>query len=94
MEQLAYATPAFADAEALETLRTECGTQLNLPPSGCDCIVAGAAKFNDNQLALVTAAVTEDDAAVAALRAQMSLEDMTKAATFMTQAPQSCAPGG
>jgi len=91
---LASTMPVLSDAGAIETLRTQCGVQLNLPSSACDCIAERAGDLSDNQQALVVAAVTDDDATAVALRAQMSIEELTQAATFMADSPAICAQGG
>jgi hypothetical protein len=90
----ATASPAFADAAAIETLRTECAVQLNLPAPACDCIADKAGEMNDDQQAFVAAAVTKDEATTAALRGQMTVADLTEAAMFMTTSPQACMQGG
>ena len=89
-----FALPAFADAGALDTLRTECAAQLKLPPPACQCIVDKASSLNDNQQAFVAAAVTKDEATTAALRGQMTVPELTEAAMFMTTSPQACMQGG
>jgi hypothetical protein len=86
--------PAFADADAIETLRRECAAQLNLPPAGCDCIAEKAGELNDNQQAFVVASVTKNEAAAAALRSQLTMTELTEAGLFMTTSPQACMQGG
>jgi hypothetical protein len=86
----AFALPAAADS--LETLEKECHTQLNLGPSGCECIAARAEEvLNEDQQALVAAMVSEDQATSDTLRGQMTLDELTGAANFMMSAPQVCA---
>ena len=90
----AFTFPALADTAALETLRSECAAQLNLPPPACDCIVDRAAELSDNQQAFVAASVTKDEATAATLRGQMTIDELTQAGPFMTTSPQACARGG
>ena len=90
----AFATPVFADAGALDTVRSECATQLNLPAPACDCIVGKVSELNENQQAFVAAMVTKDEATAAALRPQMGIDELTQVGMFMTSAPQACMQGG
>ena len=53
---LAAASGLRAAEQDIDTLRSECGKQLNLGESGCACIADTAAKeLNDKQQALVAA---------------------------------------
>jgi len=88
------ATSALADAGDLETLRTECAAQLNLPSGACDCIAAKAGELNENQQAFLAATVTKDVATAAALRMQMGIEELTEAGMFMANSAQNCSQGG
>jgi len=90
----ASTVPVFADAAALETVRTECGTQLNLPAAACDCIATRAGELSDEQQAFLAATVTKDEAATSSLRGQMTIEELTQVGMFMTSAPQNCVQGG
>lgn len=79
-------------ADDIEILKEECRNQLNLGDSGCACIGDRAEDvLNENQQGLVVAMVTKDQAASAALRDQMTVEEITGAANFMMEAPQFCA---
>jgi len=89
-----FASPTFADTGALETVRSECATQLKLPPAACDCIVGKVSELNENQQAFVAATVTKDEATTAALRPQMGIDELTQVGMFMTSAPQACMQGG
>lgn len=82
----------LADAADIETLRVECGTQLNLGTAGCNCIADTAAdQLNDNQQALVAAMVTQNQPRADEVRGQMTLQEITQSAEFMVTAPQLCA---
>lgn len=89
-----FAAPAFSDSGALETVRSECATQLKLPAPACDCIVGKVGELNENQQAFVAAMVTKDEATAAALRPQMGIDELTQVGMFMTSAPQACMQGG
>jgi hypothetical protein len=91
---VAAAMPAFGGAGDLETLRTECAAQLNLPSGACDCIAAKAGELNDNQQAFLAATVTKDVATAATLRMQMGIEELTEAGMFMANSAQICSQGG
>jgi hypothetical protein len=88
------ASVALADADAIETLRRECAAQLNLPPGGCDCIAGKAGELNDNQQAFLAATFSKNQGVAATLRGQMTVDELTQAAMFATNAPQTCAQGG
>jgi hypothetical protein len=90
----ASAAPALADAGHLETLRTECAAQLNLPAGACDCIAEKAGALSDNQQAFLAATVTKDVATAATLRMQMSIEELTQAGMFMADSAHGCTQGG
>jgi hypothetical protein len=83
--------PASAAQEHLETLRAECGKQLNLSEPGCNCISEMAAReLNEKQQEFVAAMVVKDDARTTDLRGGMTIDEMTGAASFMMRAPQAC----
>jgi len=84
----------IAGAGDLETLRTECAAQLNLPSGACDCIAEKAGALSDNQQAFLAATVTKDVAAAATLRMQMSIQELTEAGMFMANSAQTCSQGG
>jgi hypothetical protein len=88
------AVPAFADSGHLETLRTECASQLNLPSAACDCIAEKAGTLSDNQQAFLAATVTKDVATAATLRMQMSIDELTQAGMFMADSAHRCTQGG
>jgi hypothetical protein len=88
------AAQALADAGHLETLRSECASQLNLPAGACDCIAEKAGALSDNQQAFLAATVTKDVATAATLRMQMSIEELTAAGMFMASSAQTCSQGG
>ena len=90
----ASAMPAFADADDLETLRTECAAQLNLPSAVCDCIADKAGELSESQQAFLAATVSQDFAAAGEVRTQMSIAEVTEAGMFMAGSPQGCAKGG
>jgi hypothetical protein len=82
-----------AAADAADTLRSECRKQLNLGDRGCDCIGDRAEEtLNHKQQAMVVAMVTKDQAASATLRGEMTVEELTGAASFMMNAPKTCGP--
>ncbi len=90
---VASAAPALADAGHLETLRSECASQLNLPAAACACIAEKAGTLSDNQQAFLAATVTKDVATAATLRMQMSIEELTQAGLFMADSAHSCTQG-
>jgi hypothetical protein len=91
---VASAVPALADAAHLETLRSECALQLNLPSAACDCLAEKAGTLSDSQQAFLAATVTKDVATAAALRMQMSIDELTQAGMFMAESAHQCTQGG
>ena len=87
---LLWTTPVLSGTA--ETLEKECKAQLGLSDSACKCIGQKAeAELNDTQQALVVAVITEDDASMTELQAQMSQAEAVQAGEFMTSAPGACA---
>ena len=85
------AAPAIAAPADVETIRRECGTQLRMPASVCDCMAARAAKMNDSQQAFVAAIVTQDLARSKSVQDGMTVQQLTQAGMFMSTAPAQCA---
>lgn len=84
------ATGALADD--YDTLRSECAKQLQLSPSGCDCIADKAkAELSDQERGFVVAQVTRQQDKAASLQQGMNGDSVMKAINFMTTAPQACA---
>jgi hypothetical protein len=90
----AVAPAATASPADLATIERECGKRLKLPPGGCTCLRGRAAKLKDGQQAFVAAVVTRDKAAQARIRQTLTVQELTEAGMFMTQAPSQCARGG
>jgi hypothetical protein len=88
------AMPAVADSGHLETLRTECASQLNLPSAACDCLAEKAGTLSEDQQAFLAATVTKDVATAATLRMQMSIDELTQAGMFMADSAHQCTQGG
>ena len=85
--------PAGAAPADLDTIERECGKRLRLPPGGCKCLRNRAAKLKDRQQAFVAAVVSKNKAAQARIRQTLTVQELTEAGTFMTQAPAQCARG-
>ena len=78
-------------ADDYDTLRSECAKQLQLSPSGCDCIADSARdELTDEERSLVVAHVTRQQDQIASLQHDMSGESVMKAVTFMSTTPQKC----
>lgn len=90
----AFALPTLGDAGALYTPCTECAAQLKLPPPACQCIVDGASGLDDNQQAFIAASLTKDEAKTTTLGWQMTVTELTQAATFIATSPQACMQAG
>jgi hypothetical protein len=82
---------AAAAPRHLDTIERECGRRLHLPGPGCTCLRERAAKLKDGQQAFVAAVVVKDKAAQARLRQGMTVQELTEAGMFMTNAPGQCA---
>ncbi|HSD92490.1 MAG TPA: hypothetical protein VLB11_05630 [Methyloceanibacter sp.] len=84
---------AVASPADLATIERECGKRLNLPPDGCACIGAKAAKLKDGQQAFIAAALAKDKATQQSIMQNLTVAELTEAGMFMTQAPSQCAKG-
>jgi hypothetical protein len=97
MVSTSTSTAQTTDVEIVQTtnadiLEAECHAQLDLGDSGCACIGDRADELlDDDQQALVVAALTGDDETRDELRADMSAEDMAEAIDFMNDTPGICA---
>ena len=86
-----FALPAMAVQADLDTVRKECGVQLNFSPAGCQCMVdAAGTQLNDVQQAFVAAQITKNTARIGQIQGQMTMDQMLQVATFMTKVPQVC----
>jgi hypothetical protein len=86
----AFATTE-ARADAAETLVEQCHVQLDLSASACDCIGNSAREdLTTQQQEFVVAQVTDDAAVADSLMSQMTVEEITQAAEWMTNAPSVC----
>jgi hypothetical protein len=88
---LALVRPAFAAPEHLNTIERECGAQLRLPTAACVCMRERAGRLKDGQQAFVAAVVVKDRAAQARIRGNLTIDELTEAGMFMTNAPAQCA---
>jgi hypothetical protein len=82
---------AFAAPEHLATIEAECGTQLKLSAAGCACLRDKAAALNDGQQAFIASVVSKDKATQKDLTQGMTVQELTQAGMFMTNAPAQCA---
>jgi hypothetical protein len=82
---------ALAAPEHLATIETECGTQLKMPPAACTCLKDKAAALNDGQQAFIAAVVSKDKPTQQDLTQGMTVQELTQAGMFMTNAPAQCA---
>jgi hypothetical protein len=82
---------AFAAPEHLATIETECGSQLQMSPAQCACLKGKAAALNDGQQAFIAAVVSKDKATQKDLTQGMTVQELTQAGMFMTNAPAQCA---
>jgi hypothetical protein len=85
------ATPAAAAPEHLKTIERECGVQLKMPPGTCACMAERAGRLKDGQQAFVAAVVMKDAQGQAQARSTLTIQELTEAGMFMTNAPGQCA---
>jgi hypothetical protein len=85
------AMAAVAAPADVETIRRECGTQLRMPASICNCMAQRAAKLNDGQQAFIAATVTKDTARSQTAQQGLTVRQLTQAGMFMATAPAQCA---
>jgi len=85
-----FAIPASA-AER-DTVIASCKVQLNLAPKGCECIADKAkTEFNEKQHAFFLAVITQDKAAQARWRGDLTVNELTQVGMRMGQMPGECA---
>jgi hypothetical protein len=85
------AAPAAAAPEHLQTIERECGVQLKMPSGTCACMAERAGRLKDGQQAFVAAVVTKDAVGQARARSTLTVQELTEAGMFMTNAPGQCA---
>lgn len=79
-------------AGTAETMEQNCLARLNLPPKACACVGNRAEiELSPGQQALVIAMITQDQAASDRLRGELSVAEITRAASWMTRTPAHCA---
>jgi hypothetical protein len=79
-------------AGTAEVMESGCQTQLNMPDAVCACIGERAeSELNPKQQELVVSMITKDQAASARLRGEMTVAEMTQAASWMVNTPKRCA---
>jgi hypothetical protein len=85
------ALPAGAERSNADFVAA-CTSSSNLPQANCECAAGKAqAKMSADGFAFLVATLEGDQAASDALRAKLPLDQMMKAATFMTRGPAQCA---
>jgi hypothetical protein len=82
--------PAAAAPADLATIERECARQLKMSATACKCMRDRAAKLNDKQQQFVAAVVRKDRAAQKRIQQTMTVQELTEAGTFMTEAPAQC----
>jgi hypothetical protein len=89
---LAFAATAPGLAGAAATMEKECLAQLNMPPSACACIGERAeSELGPKLQEFVIAMITQDQATSARLRGELTVAEMTRATSWMSQTPGRCA---
>ena len=84
--------PGLVAAGTSETLEKQCHVQLKMSDGACACIGQRAeAELNAKQQEMIVAAVLKDQDAVARLRGEMTVDEMTKVGEFMMNVPGECA---
>ena len=82
---------ALAAPEHLATIEAGCAEQLQMSPAQCACLKGKAAALNDGQQAFVAAVVSRDKMTQRDLTQGMTVQELTEAGMFMTNAPSQCA---
>lgn len=90
---VALATSVFAASDHLATIERECGVQLGMSPAQCACLKGKASALNEGQQAFIAAVVSKDKATQQDLTQGMTVQELTEAGMFMTNAPAQCARG-
>jgi hypothetical protein len=89
---LVFAATAPGLAGTAETMEKECLAQLNMPPAACTCIGERAESERAPKVQeFVIAMITQNQAMSARLRGELTVAEMTRAASWMTKTPTRCA---
>lgn len=84
------AGPSYA-GETADIAVQSCLAELNLPAAACSCIGKRAeAEFNAKQQKFFIAMITKNKPAMAAQKGDITGNEMTQIAMFMTTAPNDC----
>ena len=86
--------PAAASEEDAATLRNYCRTEIAASGQVCDCLLRQFAKLTNGQQALIRAILTDEAAAIAGLRADLTEAEATQAEGFMARETMLCRPSG
>ena len=92
---MAFGLSATAWAGAVEqgAIKDGCLKSTNWPESACQCMADKAGALDDTQQAFLAATLNGDADQVTAIRATMSVQQMTEAAMFVTNTGPSCFGG-
>ena len=89
---LALVAGGCSGADSTDQLRTLCAEHLNVSERICECIADRAAtELSDEGRELVVAMLGSDDQRAEELRGELELAEITRAASFMANAPARCA---
>ena len=64
-----------------------------MSPAQCACLKGKAAALNEGQQAFIAAVVSQDKASQTNITQGMTVQELTEADMFMTNAPAQCAKG-
>ena len=91
---LATIAPAAASEEDAATLRDYCRAEIAASGQVCDCLLRQFAKLTEGQQALLRAILTDEAAAIAGLRAELTEAEAKQAEEFIASETLLCRPSG
>lgn len=86
--------PAAASEEDAVTLRDYCRSEIAASGQVCDCLLRQFAKLAEGQQALLRAILTDEAAAIAGLRADLTEAEVQQVETFIARETMLCRPSG
>ena len=86
--------PVAASEEDTTTLLNYCRAEIAASGQVCDCLLRQFAKLADGQQALLRAILTDEAAAIAGLRADLTEAEVQQVETFIARETMLCRPSG
>jgi hypothetical protein len=82
--------PVQAAQEHLDTIRQQCGTQLQKPPPVCDCMVKYATEMTDDQQGYIAAQMSGNAAEISRILPLLNGSDEAAVMSYLALASTAC----